>query len=499
MRQDKNIAKEGSMQLVTRGPHPKTITFGKPRPRKKFSHDDLIKLKMTLNMSGKQTKLLAGGLRVVLGRDAIEPNLMDYIKEVNHRLAGFFKLEDLCITKKVNKVDTVVHRPGVFCKDVAGLIKLLIEVRDIDPENESIQVGFDDGGGIVKEMMLIVDKSKDYDMSPTKRAKYIEGIAAKQFKNTSVKKLIMIGCALETGESYDKVKKMLDETCMDGVEQALSCVDVKMMLILIGKAGGSGSTYNCPVGNGKSPWTGEDKCELITLGHARSENDRFQADGSPLADQKDYENFTRPPLLIGENHILLILLSSLPGLHMMTGVVSKLIAEIEATLGDTGRNFVDKYLKQISVHRSEYHGLYSFEGNQARKLLKKIGGMMDNARRLPRKVKSRVKEIIGVMEAFDLVVERCFGVHLNGDYEEAIRDFSVKYRALKISVIPKVHMVEDHVVQSIQMKHPGLGLGAFTEQSFESCHHDFKVEWDRTKVDIDHPDVGQVLLDTVVR
>ena len=72
--------------------------------------------------------------------------------------------------------------------------KLLIEVRDIDPENEDIQIGFDDGGGMTKEMMLVVDKSKDYNKNSSKRAKYIDGIAAKSFKNT-----ILIGCALDTG------------------------------------------------------------------------------------------------------------------------------------------------------------------------------------------------------------------------------------------------------------------------------------------------------------
>ena len=76
MRQDHNISKEGSMQLATRGPNPKTITFGKPRPRKTFSHDDLIKLKMSMNLSGKSTKVLAAGLRVAFGRDVIEPNLI---------------------------------------------------------------------------------------------------------------------------------------------------------------------------------------------------------------------------------------------------------------------------------------------------------------------------------------------------------------------------------------------------------------------------------------
>ena len=57
---------------------------------------------------------------------------------------------------------------------------------------------------------------------------------------------------------------------------------------------------------GKVP---KDKCELI----ARSENDRYQDDGSTHADQKEYENFTRSPLLIGEDHMLLIKLQSLPG------------------------------------------------------------------------------------------------------------------------------------------------------------------------------------------
>ena len=58
------------------------------------------------------------------------------------------------------------------------------------------------------------------------------------------------------------------------------------------------------------------------------------------------------------------------------------------------------------------------------------------------------------MKAFDIVVDRCFGVHLQGDYAEAIKDFSDKYRALEILVPLKVHLVEDHVVQ---FRGPTLG------------------------------------------
>ena len=51
---------------------------------------------------------------------------------------------------------------------------------------------------------------------------------------------------MDTGESHDKVKKMLDDTCVNGVEQMSSRTDVKMMLILIGKAGGTKMDQGLP-------------------------------------------------------------------------------------------------------------------------------------------------------------------------------------------------------------------------------------------------------------
>ena len=40
-----------------------------------------------------------------------------------------------------------------------------------------------------------------------------------------------------------------------------------------------------------------------------------------------------------------------------------------------------------------------------------------------------------------------------------------------------------------------VGLGHFSEQSFESIHHDIKLLWDQMKVSADHPDYAQKLLD----
>ena len=155
-RRTKGVPSDGTMMLCTKGPNKKTITFGAPKPQKKFSLEEIIKLKLAMNLSGKATKLMAMGIRTVLGRDSIEPGLMDELKELNHRLAGFFMLKDICIIKKVDGVETLVHRNGVFCKDLKGLIQLLIEVRDIEPGKEEVQVSFDDGKG---KVLFSSDKS----------------------------------------------------------------------------------------------------------------------------------------------------------------------------------------------------------------------------------------------------------------------------------------------------------------------------------------------------
>ena len=129
--------------------------------------------------------------------------------------------------------------------------------------------------------------------------------------------------------------------------------------------------------------------------------------------------------------------------------------------------------------------------------------MRPEAQKLSEELQQKVLRIIGVIEAFDQVVESCFAVDLRGDYEEKIRVFTELYMCLnkdyKISVTSKVHLVMSHVVNQIHRRHPGYGIGAMTEQAFESAHHEFKLEWQKVKVAPDHPEYGQRLLDTIVR
>ena len=87
-------------------------------------------------------------------------------------------------------------------------------------------------------------------------------------------------------------------------------------------------------------------------------------------------------------------------------------------------------LHSLDVTRAHYHGKYSFEGNQARKVLKHSSTMRLMVPALPRFQRSMVIQVIEVMEPFDKVVEACFGMQLKDSYVSLIQDYSAKYRAI---------------------------------------------------------------------
>ena len=178
-----------------------------------------------------------------------------------------------------------------------------------------------------------------------------------------------------------------------------------------------------------------------------------------MAKAKEYLNVVNAPLLRYPDWTLLSDIYDIPGLHCMTGIIAKLI------------------------------GQDSFEGNHARQLLKVINRMRLDVENLSEETdvdKHRIMRIINTIEAFDWVVESCFSKELIGDYEGAIKSFSKLYTDLhnnfRVSVTVKVHLVMRHVIPQINKRHPGFRIGVLTEQSFESAHHEFKLEWQKTKL-----------------
>ena len=59
-------------------------------------------------------------------------------------------------------------------------------------------------------------------------------------------------------------------------------------------------------------------------------------------------------------------------------------------------------------------------------------------------------------------------------------------------------MVEKHIYDFLKLKGEVACLAFWMEQAMESVHHDFKVFWERYKVDINHPEFGERLKAAIV-
>jgi hypothetical protein len=60
-------------------------------------------------------------------------------------------------------------------------------------------------------------------------------------------------------------------------------------------------------------------------------------------------------------------------------------------------------------------------------------------------------------------------------------------------------VIEKHVSEFLKLKGEVAGLGFWSEQSMESGHHDYKLEWEKVKVSANHEEYGDRLFSTTVR
>ena len=113
-------------------------------------------------------------------------------------------------------------------------------------------------------------------------------------------------------------------------------------------------------------------------------------------------------------------------------------------------------------------------------------------------------ECVAAFKALNRVVESCFGKKLSPNYERHIFEFRHAFLALGVSVTPKpkTHILFRHITDFL--KHVGssgdgpvAGLGVFSEQAFESVHHDFAQTLQHYSVSSSNDKFGQKLLRAV--
>lgn len=302
-------------------------------------------------------------------------------------------------------------------------------------------MGIDDGQGLLKVMMS-VKKTEPQEEVEKKKAKYEEGFSPKDFKFSGVKKLILLLVSPST-EDHDNMSALLSQLGIKAIEFGYSC-DLKMVLMLLGKQSAS-SKYYCPFCTGCSPW--QDEYAAITIKSLWEDYKSYVKAGSDLKKAMNFHNVVNPPLVTGrDDPKILGDLFFFPEHHVFTGIVGKLVKELEKNVFDSpeeGNTFLNEWKASpgIYVSRTVWHGSASFIVNIAHRLLKMVDDLLTRLKGFLAPYKLELAEVyIKAFKQFKSVVDSCFGQTLTADYATQIKDFMVTYRSLQISVPLKVRL-----------------------------------------------------------
>lgn len=557
--ESKGVSTRGGQITLTTGGTPIQAILGQPktkqRPPPKFCNDTLNRLQLSLGISDNKMKLVDNFLRMGCGRDAVVKH-EEHMKETNNKLENLFEIKKIIQQKyeddveeksennvKKKKIQKLieVEKTVVCARDVEELACFIMEERNLSPEDSSAQVGIDVGQGLIKFMLTVKRKEKD-NKQKGKKMKYNEGFQFNQFKLSGVKKLLVL-LVSPTIETYENIAGLMGELRLDAVDFGYSC-DLKMILLLCGKQSAS-SKYCCPFCTDCAPWTGSlstkeqelsdcskagvpgsskilasEACgssevlstkpstivRPVTIGSLWSDYSNFQTSGGNIRNAMKYNNVVNVPLITGQESEKVLGLVNFPELHVLTGITGKLVKEFENKVfssSEEGHSFMNQWMElpSVSVQRCVYRGQAGFVGNEAMKLLRKA----------PKSLAEKVKTELGsdtadkaapyiiAFHQLHQVVEACFGQDLDSSYTTKIKDFMKTYRSLGISIPLKVHLLESHLEEFLKIHSEKYGAGYYSEQAMESCHKDFKVEWDTCKVNESHEDYGRKLKRTTVR
>ena len=168
-----------------------------------------------------------------------------------------------------------------------------------------------------------------------------------------------------------------------------------------------------------------------------------------------YQNAINKPILVGEPETKTLEILNILELHIMTGVIGKLVTELENRGFETkqkGQIFMIGYLEREDISRCVYQGSRGFEGNQAHKLLMKIDILERDIMEMDPETIIKLLPFVQCLRKFEKVVTACFGQTFDLSYGTYIDEFSTTYRSLDISVTPKVHIVERHLSEFLKLK-----------------------------------------------
>ena len=216
-----------------------------PTKKKLFTADDMSMVQQDLSLSNQQVKTLAEDMRKASGvRNLFEPSLREKIVEKNQQLQDFFEVK-ICTLATVegDKKRENFEQHVATCRDLNGLVEKVIQERNINEERMLIKIGLDGGGGFMKICLSIFKINDDPTSNITPKS---NKRLRKRFKNSSVKKVFIIGVVPDIQENCINVKRLWLECGIDAVSRPFTiATDLKLCNILLGLMSHSSSHPCC--------------------------------------------------------------------------------------------------------------------------------------------------------------------------------------------------------------------------------------------------------------
>ena len=185
-------------------------------------------------------------------------------------------------TKKDRDEGSKVDRSVSYCKDFPGLSNYLKSERGLVVGESDLRekIGIDSGQGFLKVCLNLEEVKGDESTLEVKRSRlsYSEGAFNSLFKDSGVKKLIILALVEDINEDYDNLKTILELVKVD--IDSVFALDLKAANILMG-IGTHSSTHPCV-------WCDMKKCDfskietlfdggnLRTLGSVRKNAESYQ-------------------------------------------------------------------------------------------------------------------------------------------------------------------------------------------------------------------------------
>ena len=518
-------AEGNKVTLSTKGTKATVVLNPDKEQQIMFTHEALDDLQIFLNnASNKQMRHLTQWLRVHCGRKSVIPGYANHVS-INGK-----KLEDLYeITEDVFDIGDgkKIKRPVVYAK-AEEVVNTVSEARNY-LGSTTVKVMVDGGQGFLKICLILLpenydpdldkgcfhehteneDNYKDNDYEGVKRSSYAEGGGIGNFKLTSVKRLILLALVPSVKETHFNMSILFKLTELNNISY-IFVSDFKLLLICLGCQTAT-SSYPCPYclvplrqittsvddkGEDQSPETWGER----TFGSLKESHRKYQEIyNSERRLAKNCESTVEASLIEEAGDVKVIDKCPPEELHVLMGFTNHTFWNGYVHVVGGLENAL-RFPKALHVISKDYHGSV-FEGNACKAMLKKADKMLD-------------KEVLGgvspfvvmpyvrTYKAMNQLVDNCFGSKVvdKDEVVKLLKELIVSYMDLGLTVTLKMHILFYHLLPALcNPVLKGRGLGIVSGQAGESVHREFKLYWNKYKINsLSNPLYAQHLKNAVV-